>query len=291
VPETWFLICSGSWGVTKYVRHLSLVALVGAGACALVPTVPGGPLQRAGTVQVSEAQVVDMVVGGTTTSTLREDRFHLDTGSSLIFPARVGARVALADWLDAEADWGWSGGGGELRAGATEGAAIPFALSLGGRSGALLPVALDDERDLRQQHELRARLELYPSFALTPGPEGRHVNGVFAAGVSQGVHYHWLPLPDHGGDAPDLPPHESILRDELRIEGAVGVQWRARVAVVSLVAMPYAVARSQAASPVPCGDPRCDQLRQEAAGALRQNYGVSVTLGLGLAFNRRPPRP
>jgi hypothetical protein len=241
-------------------------------------------------VQASEAHIVDVVVGGTTTSSLHEDSVHLDTGSSLLVPARLGARVSLTDWLDMEADWGWSGVGGELRAGAPEGVAVPFALSVGARSGALRPLALDDESMVREQHELRARFELFPKLAFPPGDELRRVHGVLAVGASQGVHYHWLPLPDRGGDAPDV-PHQSFLRKELRIEGAVGAELRARIAVVSVVAMPYAVVRSELPGVPSCGVPSCDQMRAENAAALRQNYGVSLTLSLGLALNRRPPPP
>jgi hypothetical protein len=250
---------------SRVFELLSLLTMVG---CASVESAPGGPLQRAGTVQALAAQSVDVAVGSlTSTDAGRESGAYMHL---LMPPGKIGGRLALADWLEAEGDWGWSGIGGELRAGLPEGGRMPFALSLGARSGALMPLPLEDS--IRGQHQLRARLELYPRLATTAGPSPRRVHGILSAGVSRGVFDELLSY--------------EILRDETRIEGAAGVEFRARDGFASVVVMPYVVAQGSNPRAVPCGIGHCtSDIPQSSLIAAGTDFGAILSLTFGLTFN------
>src|SRR6266404_2867190 len=87
---------------------LGALGFIGA-SCASVPGTPGGPLQRAGVIQISETQqLYDVSRVQVATTAGSEKGFHGDAGTTLVLPARLGGRVAFADWIDVAADWGVS---------------------------------------------------------------------------------------------------------------------------------------------------------------------------------------
>ena len=225
-----------------------------ASACGSVPTVPGGPLQRAGTTQLALTPIVDTSVvtttvmtgdPATTTSvgTSRATKGGMDAGTMLI-PPRAGGRVALADWADLALDWDLSGLGGEIRAGTPEGTPWPFAVSIGARSGALFSLALDDR--VRDQYNVRARVEIYPLLSPPTGQVARRQHAIIALGISQGLHFHELTLQD-GLDSWEF------LREETRVEGALGVS---------------------------CGIAHCIQFDGRRLVAYRQDFGLSFALAV-----------
>lgn len=56
-------------------------------SCASVPGTPGGPLQRAGVVQISETQqLYDVSLVHVTSTAGSEKGFHSDAGTTLVFP-------------------------------------------------------------------------------------------------------------------------------------------------------------------------------------------------------------
>lgn len=277
------------WVRSRFCSHMGkvcgLVALTGLG-CASVPTTPGGPLQRAGTVQIGGAEIIDASrIAVTTTSSMTgmtssEEAWRLDAGTMAPpFPSRLGGRIAMTDWLDGEADWGWSGVGGELRAGVPEvGQRLPFALSVGARSAILAPIVLDDR--IREQREVRLRLEMYPLLAQRwegPGDPFRF-HAIVALGVSRGRHFHAFNL--------ETKDELNLLRDEDRVEAVLGGELRVRRASFSLVAMPYYVTDASAPTALSCGIAHCAGVTDRTLGSFSQSYGVSVVVSLGYAVRQ-----
>src|ERR1700690_2366203 len=97
------------------------VLLLGTMACASVPSTPGGPLQRAGVVQVAETQLYDVSRIQIATDQGSSQGFHKDAGGLAMLPIRLGGRVSVADWFDAAGDWGSADSGAEIRVGLPEG--------------------------------------------------------------------------------------------------------------------------------------------------------------------------
>ena len=101
---------------------LALTAtLFGMIACASVPSTPGGPLQHAGVVQVSETQIYDVSRIQITTDQGGKQGFQTDIGGFALLTVRLGGRVAITDWFDGAGDWGSADSGAEIRAGLPEG--------------------------------------------------------------------------------------------------------------------------------------------------------------------------
>ena len=246
-------------------------------ACASVPGTPGGPLQRAGAVQLSETQqLYDLSRIQLATTVGSEQGFHADAGTTWVFPARLGGRVAITDWLDTAADWGVSDMGGELRVGVPEGAhPFPFAVLIGARTDRL---AVFPAGDYRGQHAIRARLEAYPALSSPSATSLARFHGVLALGASHGRYFHAFVVGDYD---------PSLTRDEDRVEGALGAELRRGRFVGSLIALPYFVARSSAPTAVDCRFPECRLVRQEDLLGYQQDFGVTITLNLGIALNAR----
>ena len=251
------------------------VILLGTMACASVPSVPGGPLQRTGVVQLSETQIYDVSRIHLTTDQGAKQGFERDVGGLAMLPVRLGGRVAIADWFDAAGDWGSADSGGEIRAGLPEGTRLlPLAFLVGARTDAL---ALRFGRgQTGQQHEVRVRFEAYPTLLSPSAVSPTRVHGVLALGASHGRHYH----------AFDVNYQASLLRDEDRMEGALGVELLRRLFVGSLLVMPYYVVRSSALASLECDFGDC--ITANVLG-YQQSLGMAIVLTLGFAFNQ-PPR-
>lgn len=261
--------------------RMAWALVLGLSGCASVPNAPGGPLQPAGTVQFAETQVYDFSHAQVQAEGDRSaDEWLGDAGGALLggwvaLPVRLGGRVAVADWLDASADWSFSTAGLEVRAGRGEGAGrVPFAVAVAGRTDKLanLPVG---ER-IGNQHDLRLRFEAYPRLWLSPVNPSIRAHGVLALGVSTGRRFH----------AYHVFAYESpLVRDEDRLEGAVGVEYRRRHFVGNLTVMPYYVLRASRFQAADCSFGDC--LTSRATG-YRQSFGVTIVLSLGVALFTRP---
>lgn len=255
---------------------------VGALGCASVPAAPGGPLQRSGTFQLGGGLGVDVANSRVTTTTTSERQTHFDAGFLM---SRLGARYSPADVLDFAVDYGTNGAGGEIRTGRPERAgSLPFAFSLGARTGALIPLTLQD--DVRKQWETRARLEVYPRLRPLFPTDLNRVHAIVALGASRGRYFHSAPQ----GDG------VSVLQFEARIEGALGLELRGEAAFLSLVALPYYIARSWRTEHVSCGFGHCYQIDREDLVSYDQKAGGTILVSLGLTLGGPPkevpdPRP
>ena len=248
----------------------ALVAVIAGAGCALVPAAPGGPLQRGGTWQLGGGAIVDVARSRTVTTPETRERTHLDAGTAAV---RLGFRHAPTDYVDFAADIGLNGAGAEIRAGLPEeGRPLPVALSLAARTGAFIPLTLQQE--VREQRETRIRLELYPLLWAVKGL-GR-LRGVVAAGVSRGVHFHAAPLID-------------VLQSEDRVESAIGLEWRRDEASISLTALLYYVARSWGARSVPCGIAHFTAFGSRDFVSYHHRCGGAVVLTVGFTFGGRAP--
>jgi len=266
-------------GMEAGARSLSLPSLalaallLGTIACASIPSTPGGPLQRAGVVQVSETQIYDVSRIDITTDQGGQQGFQRDAGGFYLLPVRLGGRVAITDWFDGAGDWGSADSGAEIRVGLPEGTRpLPFAFLVGARTDALA-LSLGRHNSTGQQHELRARLEAYPAL-LSPSAESpTRIHGVLALGASHGRHYHSFTVNYQA----------SLLRDEDRMEGALGVELRRGRFVGSLIIMPYYVVRSSALTSLECDFGDC--ITAHVLG-FQQSFGMAIALNLGLAFHQ-----
>jgi hypothetical protein len=233
---------------------------------------PGGPLQRAGVVQFSETQIYDVSRIQIETDQGSSQGFRSDAGGVAMLPIRLGGRVAATDWLDVAGDWGLNDSGAEVRAGVPEGMRLlPFAFLVGARTDAL--ALSPGHRITGQQRELRVRLEAYPALRLPSPTSPTRVHGVLACGASRGRHYHSF----------NVRYDASLLRDEDRLEGAVGAELRRGRFVGSLVAMPYYVVRASAPTSVECAFGDC--ITAQVLG-YRQSFGMAVVLTLGIAIHQ-----
>lgn len=239
--------------------------------CASVPGTPGGPLQRAGTWQLTGALGADLANSRVTTTTASERRTHLDAG---LLMSRIGARFSPLDLVDFAIDYGTNGAGAEVRAGPPEHAtAWPFAVVVAARTGALIPLTLQDE--VRDQWESRARVEVYPALRPPGASNLTRLHGVLALGASRGRHFHNTPHPGDG---------VSVLQYEERIEGAVGVEARTNGGFVSLIGLPYYVARSSGTTHVSCGIAHCYQVHPADFVSYEQTLGGTILLTVGVTL-------
>ena len=246
-----------------------------AASCASVPSAPGGPLQRAGVVQFSEPQIYDVSRIQIETDQGSKQGFAADKGGLAMLPIRLGGRVAATDWLDAAGDWGLSDSGAEVRAGLGEGMRpLPLAFLIGARTDAIAPAV--SHRLTGHQNEIRARLEAYPTLLHPSAASPTRIHLVLALGASHGRHYHSF----------DVRYQASLLRDEDRVEGALGADLRRGHFVGSLLVMPYLVARASAPTPLECDFGDC--ITAQVLG-YQQTFGMAIVLSLGVALRQHPP--
>jgi hypothetical protein len=176
-----------------------------------------------------------------------------------VFPPRAELRLAALPWFDVGGHLGWLDGGVEIRVGLPAAASRLWAVNLAGgiRSGELGPF-----EDTKEQRAAFARLEAYP---LVYRESGRLV---LALGLDAGTFYHQINYVDERdhGDGLGFTAVEA-LRDELRLEGAVGYHWLHPHASILAAVEPYVILDSgEARAPCSgCEDPR-----------LRQSFGVVV---------------
>jgi hypothetical protein len=242
-----------------------------------VPSTPGGPLQGAGTWQLTSGISKSFNRARVSTTPGSGGRRSEDFGEIL----RGGVRYAPADVVDVAVDIGFPDAGVEVRAGLPEGTrSFPFAVSLAARSAAGAPIVAT--REIREQRNIRGRLEIYPKLG-TWSAGGGPAHGVIAVGASRGRHFHVSRHPSE---------NTALLQWEDRLEAALGVEFRGAGGFFSVIALPHYVARSWGAEHVPytncilhCGEPTRAPFIE-----YRQDYSVTVLFTAGVTLNRRGKR-
>jgi hypothetical protein len=219
---------------------------------------PGGPLQGLSlqgelgyALTNAPGEVIDTALDGSKT------RYEASEVAFSPFPTRIGARLGVIDWVDVAVDYSWLDVGAEVRIGVPEWSPpLPMALSLSHRTTDFGVIVGDlDHR------EWRLRAEAYPPLVI--GNTERSF-WVTALGMSTGQSAHSY-----------FAEHEfGLLRDETRLEAALGAELRNHRAVVALIAVPHVVVDSD----------RTYDLAGERALELRQSFGLTVFLKLGVAF-------
>lgn len=216
-----------------------VAALAGLGlvqsACVIAPGIPGGPLQGRG-VQFGPSWGVSAAPGTAVTTSQtgevdREAAPELSLGAPI--PARLGARLGVADWMDLAADVGWNDTGAELRLGVPEwSTSTPYAVSLAHRL-TFVPVGPSDELP----REWRLRGELYPELSWS---ESARWHWVTALGASVGNRLQRGLYADRNSQPAAFGSGlRRFVREETRAEAAFGVEMRRDVVRVAAVGMPY----------------------------------------------------
>jgi hypothetical protein len=236
--------------------YLLLVPL--AASCVMAPALPGGPLQGtslqgelAGAVSYAPGTVTDHFVDGSR----RRTRGAGLAGGPMI--GRFGGRVGVTDWFEMAGDYSWADSGFELRAGEPEWAPLPYAVSFSHRNGK--GSVLGGHEDHR---EWRVRAELYPRLR-TRGTSRTHL--ITALGASVGDRVQTL-----GED----PAEFWMIREETRLEGALGLELRNQKGVLAVVTLPYFVLDH---------GPTYD-LEGTSELDLQRVFGVALFLKFGLSF-------
>jgi hypothetical protein len=252
--------------------------LAGSLGCASVPSTPGGPLQRAGTWQLGAGISKSFNRAHVSTSPGAEGRRTEDFAEVI----RGGVRFAPADVLDVAVDVGFPDAGAEIRAGLPESTRLfPFAVSLAARSAALAPLA--EPREVRDQRNIRGRLEIYPKLGTWDAGAGR-AHAVLAVGASRGRQFH---LSRHAGE------NTALLQWEDRLEAALGLDLRGDQGFFSVVALPHYIARAWGTEHVPYTNCilHCDELSREPFIEYRQGYSVTVLFTAGVTLGRGRNKP
>ncbi len=234
-----------------------LAASLGTG-CVLAPALPGGPMQGtslqgelSGAVSFAPGTVTDTFVDGTS----RRTRGAGYAGGPMV--GRFGGRIGVTDWFEMAGDYSWADSGFEVRAGEPEWASLPFAVSFSHRNGkGSIMGGHDDHR------EWRVRGELYPLLSLE---NTKRIHLITALGASVG---------DRVQTLDEDPPDFWMIREEKRLEGALGLELRNKKAALALVALPYWVLDH---------GPTYD-LEGESDLNLERVFGIAVFFKFGLSF-------
>jgi len=253
------------------MKAVVTIGLLFCASCVATPGLPGGPLQRPALQGgVAFGHVVTPVrfvrrypsggeYGGT------------DTGYPLaaLLPQQFTGRLGLVDFSDVAGNVGLLTGGFELRVGAPEGwKPVPFALTYGYQTGQLGLL----DRGNRPEREQRFRLEVYPRISTRARDR---YNLVSSLGLSFGTRFQTFvsdaPHPavtDHGSDT-------SILRNETRLDGALGVEARGEKFSMSVIGTPYWVLAAGKASEI-CTPNEC------FLSHYRNDFGVGLYVSISL---------
>lgn len=263
----------------------ALVASLAASGCALMPGVPAGPIPGVGArlggtfahaygaadVAIREPSGERTEVRG---NAALSPAYGLD--GPVLTPLRLGARVTPTRWLELGADAGILDLGLQLRAGPLDAArAVPWGVELEWRTGH----GRFDSGFVERRRSYRARVEVYPALPL--GGAAADAFGVIAAGASTGRELLQPLLPprfDEYGEHFNGIPLE-VLRDEARLELAVGAHWLWPVAFLSAVVMPWFTLNDGGVRALGCQD--CTPIELES---VQSAWGFGIALSGGLVL-------
>ncbi len=249
-------------------------ALGGTG-CVAAPPGPRGPLRGERGLEIAldpagaafssaEAVVEDRYPG-------RAPSYRTVSGTSdhywapfTVFPPRAELRIAPVGWMDVGGHLGWLDGGLELRFGLPASPSRPWAMNLaaGVRSG-----EVGRFEATKGQRALFGRLEAYP---LLYEGSGRLV---LALGLDAGIFYHEIDYRQSYQrelDGSFSFTALGIVRDELRLESAVGYSFLGRRGSVLAAIEPYVILDS--------GEPE----NCSSCVAFRQSFGLVIVIRLSL---------
>lgn len=255
--------------------------MIASWGCAAAPAGPRGPLLGPG-VKVG----IDWSAAVSQARLEREGQDDL-TGSSdhywstlQVLPRRLEVRLSPVSWADVGSEIGWLEGGVDARFGVPAKPHTFFAgnFALGARSGQPGPF-----KATKPTHGAWARVEFYPLLGESrSGTLLESHRGVLALGVDVGAFYHQLyspPNPDEFRDGFGFEA-ERLIRDEARIEAAVGYVLVNRRASVLAAVEPY-VAFDLGTDPRSC----------ELCARYHQSWGVVFVLNVSRIWSfERDPR-
>jgi hypothetical protein len=237
-------------GASKPATHRCglpfLAALLSGVGCAIVPSVPAGPIGGSG---VRLGATFAYAYAPATARTLQASGvpYTLRSNSSMfrglapLAPLRAMVRASAGPCLDFGADLGWLDAGLQLRAGQLDARRrLPWGLELEWRTGQL---TVFDSAVARQVRIYRARAELYPMLgARFADMDGF---GVLTVGVSSGVQHHFMFVPavadptvDTTGDGFASSELE-VARSETRLEVSLGLHGRGPAGAVTVALQPW----------------------------------------------------
>ena len=203
-----------------------------------------------GAVSYAPGTVTDHFTDGTSLQTKGEG---VAGGPSI---GRFGGRVGATDWFEVAGDYSWADAGFEVRAGQPEWTALPYAVSFSHRAGTGAAGGHEEHR------EWRLRGELYPRLWLTNSSR-THLIASLGASIGDRV------------QALENDPAEFwMIREETRLDGALGLEIRNKVSALALVALPYLVLDH---------GPTYD-LEGTSELDLERLFGVAVFFRFGLSF-------
>lgn len=209
-------------------------------SCAAAPKGPRGPLQGPGA-----KLAIDWSVAASYATLEREGQSDLSGSSDHYWtnvplpPRRLELRLAPFSWMDVGAEIGWLDGSVDVRFGvpAEPGQWFSGAWGFGARSGQVGPF-----KDTKRTNGMWARSELYPLlFMRGRGRQTSQHRLALALGVDAGTFYHQLARPIDKDDINEGLGFTAtqLLRDELRIESAVGYVVVTRNSSVFAALEPY----------------------------------------------------
>ena len=235
-----------------------LLAAPLATGCVMAPALPGGPLQGTsvqGEVDAGLSYASGVVTDQFADGTSKETRGPQRSGGPS--PGRLGGRAGVTDWLDGSVDYSWADWGFEVRAGQPEWTRLPFAVSFAQRYGLEGFGAGHDDH-----FERRVRGEIYPRLWTT---DTKRTHLIASLGVSVG---------DRAQTVEATPDDFWMIREETRLDAALGLEMRNRKVMIAIVALPYLVLDH---------GPTYD-LDGLSALELDRVFGVAVFAKFGLSF-------
>jgi hypothetical protein len=198
-----------------------------------------------------------------------------------LLPRRVEARVSPVSWMDLGLELGWLEAGANLRFGVPSKVGKLFAgnVALGATSSASSPF-----KDTKKAYSVWARTEFYPLLSdARSGAKVTSHRGVLSLGVDVGSFYHQLQLavPNDTGESYG-PSWLALVRDEARLEGAIGYTAVSERASVLVALEPYAAI-----------DLNTDPARCSRCSSYQQSWGLVLVLNLAVfvSFERGTKQP
>jgi hypothetical protein len=271
---------------------IAALSLAGAG-CALTGPAPGGALREGTFTQAQPTWAISYAPAKATvhaaTAGVRGNGGALSGNAQslggdqalaafgALLPIDVALRQSIGRSVELAADGGWLDSGFELRAGVPDAEAQwPVVVSAGGRLGRLGLLGLQPDG-----YQARLRLEAYPRIRQHTTAS---VRGVLALGGAFGSFLHDMAIPaEPDPNPPEIgggPPHVLLLRPELRVEGIMGIQRRARHVSVMFAVAPWVVAANGTAK---------SASSDWIVDAFSQDMGVTFLISVAIGSDHSAP--
>lgn len=247
-----------------------------AAGCALTAPAPGGPLHPATYTQI---QPSFGIAYGPASADLNGVRVTGDGQSKIVtspidpfpnpVPVTVGVRQQLGSVFEVSADVGWVDSGVQVRMRVPSSTSAPIVLSAGARTGKVS--AFGDDT-----YQGAMAVEIYPQISPTRHPALRLV---LSLGLAAGSFEHQILLPSSYAEMSAGPglmdsPVVSVIRREVRLDGAIGVTREREHSGFTLALVPWVLLAAAEPSSMGC----------QACNAPETVTNFSQTWGLALLF-------